>query len=390
MIRQLRDLKMSNTSGYEINPDETPITYQQEDTSLVFRIMRAGESQALVGVGSSGKSNFVAHFARREVKAHYISGIPPFYIVVLLNPHHMVHLEGNALQHTGSLWAGYELMVNRLRYSLQDLQDEPTISESERAELARVIVRINELYKNIYHPHSLKAQSSFRRLEDVTEEILTTDDRWRIIFVFDEYEQFLRHLPVEFFQSLRGLRDDHKRRVMYITVGRATPHELLLQIDVEKQSTIESFSELFNDFTNYLRPLDDRSARYVIERYAHYYDRHELSEFHKTLLCDVTGQHPGLIRRAFLPLLQESMRLQLTHEQYAETLARYGPVRKECATIYDSLSDREQTAIMEIAVKGSSRDPESLYSLTCKHLLNNEGREIRIPILRAFLKTLNP
>ena len=72
-------------------PDgQFPVEYQHEDATYVFRQIIAGESCSLVGIGSVGKSNFMQFLTRQDVKQHYLSDYAPYYVMVPLNPHHLI------------------------------------------------------------------------------------------------------------------------------------------------------------------------------------------------------------------------------------------------------------------------------------------------------------
>src|SRR5688572_17086836 len=99
----------------ELPNREMPITYQAEDASLALHTVLAGEPCHIVGLGSVGKSNFLRHINRTEVKQHHLKnfGQPHQHekiITVLLDSHNLITLRGQALDTSGDLWPGYELM----------------------------------------------------------------------------------------------------------------------------------------------------------------------------------------------------------------------------------------------------------------------------------------
>ncbi|NWF69068.1 MAG: hypothetical protein HXY40_08280 [Chloroflexi bacterium] len=370
--------------GQNPNYEETPLTFQAQDTDLLFRVMQTNESQALVGLGGGGKSNFIAHFLRREARMSYIKDRPYYhYVIVQLNPHHLLHPEKRALEHSGSAWAGYELMLNRLRIALKDLYDDPLTAE-EKTEVERVTAKLGQYYRNMYRRHPLIAQSGLRRVEDAIEEVLSINESWRLVFILDEFEEFLRRLPTEFFQSLRGLRDDRKRRMAFMIASRYAPDDLLTEFGTQKPKVFESFIELFYDFTLYLRPLDPDSVNYVVYRYAQRYNQ-PATPLQQQLIIALSGQHAGLIRHCFLPVLQESARYSDT-EQLAQVVVQYYGVYRECESMYSSLSKKEQETLLALAHGRPVPYPEAAFSLFRKHVLMPDRQTIRIPLLRAFMR----
>ena len=49
-------------------PDPLPVSYQRRDAAYIYETLLAGESCALVGSGSIGKSNLLHFLARQDVK----------------------------------------------------------------------------------------------------------------------------------------------------------------------------------------------------------------------------------------------------------------------------------------------------------------------------------
>lgn len=370
------------------DPEELPLLYQRDDTALAFRLIDAGESQAFVDVGASGKSNFVRHLVRDLVKQQYIPDRKPYQVLmILLNPHQIIHLEENALQHSGRIWPGYELMLNRLKYHVNRLDDHRLLPQEEDMlnEVKTVVVKA---YQSMFGGTPLMVQSSIRLIEDAVSAVLELGPRWQIVFILDELEEFLRSLPVEFFQSLRGLRDDHKRRVMYMTTSRHTPSQLLQKVtDQEQYMVLEGFIELFHDFTNYLHPLDDVSVQHNLRRYAYRYHI-TLSSQQEDYLRYATGSHIGLMRRGYIFAYNTEVH-KIPRERFPEhLLLNSEKVQRDCTSLYDSLSGQEQTVMKHIARGQLNVPPDVRQMLFNKHLINKDG-QIMIPVLREYLMRLS-
>lgn len=366
------------------DPEELPLLYQRDDTALAFRLIDAGESQAFVDVGASGKSNFVRHLSRDLVKQQYITERKPYQVLmILLNPHQIIHLEENALQHSGRIWPGYELMLNRLKYHVNRLDNQRLLPHEEDV-LKDVTSVVVKAYQSMFGGTPLMVQSSIRLIEDAVSAVLELGPHWQIVFILDELEEFLRSLPVEFFQSLRGLRDDHKRRVMYMTTSRHTPSELLQRVtDEEQYMVLEGFLELFHDFTNYLHPLDDVSVQHNLRRYAHRY-RIPLSPQQEDYLRYATGSHIGLMRRGYLFACHTDVRT-VRRERFPEyLLLNSEKVRRDCKSLYDSLSAQEQAVMRDLARGQMNVSQDVTTMLYNKHLINKDG-QITIPVLREYL-----
>src|SRR3712207_9108115 len=62
-----------------------PVTFRAEILQQIVRLLRSGESCALVGVGSSGKSNIARHLARPDVRTEYFGDEAAATLVIYLN-----------------------------------------------------------------------------------------------------------------------------------------------------------------------------------------------------------------------------------------------------------------------------------------------------------------
>src|SRR5512133_1761259 len=130
------------------NPSALPLNYRERDTEYVFRLLFAGESCSLVGVGSVGKSNLLQLLVDERIKRQYVGDYAPYTLMVLLDPHKIIHLQDRALQQAGSSWPGYEIMLSRLRRAVTELVDDRGLIE-----------RIEKLYLNLFKDQPLLVQS---------------------------------------------------------------------------------------------------------------------------------------------------------------------------------------------------------------------------------------
>src|SRR3954468_2750650 len=62
-----------------------PVGFRAEILQQVVRLLRSGESCAVIGVGSSGKSNVARHLARADVRQEYFGPEAETTLVVYLN-----------------------------------------------------------------------------------------------------------------------------------------------------------------------------------------------------------------------------------------------------------------------------------------------------------------
>lgn len=372
-------------------PDGTvPIDYQRQDARDVFRVLGAGESCALVGIGSVGKSNFLRFITRADVKQHYLGDRGARLITVLLNPHHLIHLQAQALAEAGSVWPGYEIMLSRLRRTLSSMIAQgllPLPPTDQRAMLDAV----GQCYGMLFDDRSLLRQTGIRQLEDAVLEVVRASEHLRLVFMFDEFEAFV-HLPAAFFQSLRGLRDDFKQRVMFLTASRTVLPALVQDAyrPAQEQQAMEGFVELFYGFTHHMHLLDDDSAIFSIRRLENRNQMERISPLLERELLRATGGHAGLLRRAFLPATRVAIPENVNLPAFIEYLLADNGVQQECRTMLASLTPAEQQMLMEIATRQEIvPETDAVWRLLAdKHLVGRRSDgtpALTIPVFAMFL-----
>lgn len=371
--------------------DPLPEIYQEADASQVFKWLRRGESCSLVGIGSVGKSNLLQFIMHERIKQKYRASN---VIMVFLDPHKLVHLQKQALETAGTSWPGYEIMIHRLRRAVAELYDRGQLPPPPQG-LPDMTRTITSFYLNLFRTEQpLLVQTGIRQLEESVYDVLRQNQDWKIAFLFDEFEGF-RDLPPEFFESLRGVRDEFKYRVMFLTTSRRDPEELVKEWDWYTQSRrareiMEGFLELFRGFTIYLRLLDEPSAKALMARLARRYwgEDRELDEARREDLMNATGRHAGLMRRCFLPIANLDMRKPM--DDLCRHLLTHDGVLKECLAILDSLADAERDALW-YAARGKPIRADLAAGLEMKHL----GKQFRLgylelvsPVLRHYIVNL--
>ena len=81
----------------------------------------------------------------------------------------------------------------------------------------------------------------------------------QIVFMFDEFEEMLDQMPVKFFHTLRGLRDNNKQSLSYLTFTRA-PLTTLIERKGLDMLKYEPFIELFTDNVYYVGPYNEKDC----------------------------------------------------------------------------------------------------------------------------------
>jgi hypothetical protein len=388
--------------------------YLKQDVALIFQAIKAGESCAIIGTGSVGKSNLMRFITRPDIRLQHLEkGEAKYCLMVMLNPHMMVNLGNEALAHAGESWPGYELMLNRLYRAMWD-GDYPefVVERDVDREKSRktMLGEAHHLYNRLYRDNPVLAQAGIRHLESLVYEVLSLGPMWKVVFIFDEIEEFINALPATFFQSLRGLRDAHKQRVMFITASRRTLTDIVEDAIEDRadapqyKSRLEGFVELFNEWTLYISLMDYPSVMDAVDRYI---IRHRMERLNSDLelkdnitraLFKVSGGHGGLLRRSFLPVAAKRKTLgdarddAFPSDDLLDELLRNAGVATECQTIYFSLPRAEQETLCDIVNKQYVANQLALQNLVDKHLVvDNVNRPyVKLPLLHRYVYRLMP
>jgi DNA-binding winged helix-turn-helix (wHTH) protein len=334
-----------------------PLTFRQEIIKPIMTAIAAGESCALVGAGSVGKSNLMRFLALPEVRQHYLEDGAEQYL--------FLYIDGNALLEA-SEWGVYELMLHRV------VEAVGTQEEAEAAQL-------DDLYQRAV---SKEGRGLILRYLDRALKILCRRLNHRLVFLFDEFDAVFQFLDRHFFAALRALRDEHKYRLVYVI---ATRQEFSRLCDVRDS---EAFHELFsNKNTLGLGPYSEEDARHMIARLSARAGG-SLSETAIEQLLDLTGRHPGLIRAGFWSLVVDP---SIPPDHFSRELLGDAGVWDECRRIWDGLDQDEQAALVELCEEvwppGSGKAVTELLRL--KGLIISQGQKsmprIFSPLFKDFV-----
>ena len=363
-----------------------PINYRQQEVGRIMDRWRASESCSLVGVGSVGKSNLMQHLADPRVQEAYkVKSQTSQFKAIIIDPSMLGPLptEGSDAEQI-CCWAGYELMMHRLflAFYRSDVLDSDEIN------------RLYGIYQTLQNGQNpIYAYMGLRYFELALDIFMNRNIH--IVFMFDEFEEMLNKLPIKFFLALRGLRDANKQLLSYLTFTRS-PLNLVLEREGIPYLKIEQFIELFNDNIYFIGPFDEAGGRRMIgELIAR--NQKDYDEAAIMFLVWATGCFAGLLRSGFraLDTLENfsSNTVMTRAEMLVEQMASRSSVRKECATIWMSLSDAEhdvlRAAIGLIPFKRSEAVDEAVVLLGQKCLLmrNKEGQlSVEPPVFRYFVR----
>lgn len=270
-----------------------------------------------------------------------------------------------------AFWAGCELLLHRTFMALYPFD---RFSEQERSTLYQAYEALQD------GSNPLFAQLALRYLELG----LSVPFRagLRLAFIFDEFERFATKLPVGFFQSLRGLRDLHKRRLTYTTIAR-TALPTVMHSAGKDALQAEPFVELFNDLVIYLGPYAPDDAQAMLQDLIGR-RRLTLSTPVAASLFSVTGGHAGLLRAGVHAVLDQPALGRLPLRDLSPTLLDLPAVERECIAIWFSLGAEEQELLGSLYRGRRAEQTPVMHVLEQKGLV---GRKFQVqpPLFAAFL-----
>ncbi len=331
---------------------EKNLKYRENDIRWTLAKLNAGNSCSLVGVGSVGKSNLIRHLLTEEVRKVYLSPVDSQALqFIYIDPNNMLEALPAATstganhvvagKESPSGWAGYEILTHRLyRHFHRYFKQMP----------ASVSAEFSDVYQELLDgTNPLAAHIALRHFEYCLD--LMIDQGARIVFLLDEFDAMLAELPVRFFRTLRGVRDDHKYNIMYVTVTRKSLTDLIVEHDYDYDG-LESFVELFSDNTHFVGAFSQDDARDMAQQLSGRLNV-SISPAFQLQLVRITGGHAGLLRAAFGAI--SDLGEGLSDDEVTDRLIRQRAIQAECNTIWLSLNSREQAVLQSLV--GTRQEP---------------------------------
>lgn len=358
------------------------IRFREALTKYTLVTLSSGYSVSLVGVGSVGKSNFLRHLLKPEVQSAFLGPEAENLHLIYIDPNNMLEslppINGTS-QPTS--WVGYEIMTQRM-YRHFFTRQATTPPQIEQA--------LAQAYQQLHNgANPLTGHVALRHFEYAVDLIVRSGSR--IVFVFDEFEEMMKELPTKFFRTLRGLRDDYKYQLAYLTCTRKTMPDLITEHSYDYDA-LEPYIELFSDTTRFITAYGMKDALDVLNQMG---ERQmvKLSDKASDLLVRISGGHAGLMRAAFS--VHFDLAETANEEENADRLARYRATQAESHTIWLSLNTAEQETLMNLLTGRGQVDPRSIEvnTLAEKQLLKklDNGFAITPPLFRSYLKShINP
>lgn len=324
------------------------LSYRSEIVGPLFAHLRAGDSCAIVGAGSMGKSRLLQFIREERVQRHYLDEALELPL--------LAWADANRLQAI-SAWGLYELLITALvEACAEHAEAHPLLAEA-------AVIRDRAV-------NSRDELLACRALELLVPMVLTATKR-TLVFLCDEFDQIYEEVSSLAFANLRALRDRFKFRVCFVLLVRNHPSQL------RPPHECEGFYELISRAVLGLGPYGGEDARHVAEQIA---QRRliALGPEGAAVIAQLSGGHPGLIG-ALCDRAKEGLELSLGPAAGDER------VREECRKLVLSLSEDERLAVHRL-VDGDDGPPE-LDQLLLKGIVRAQGTERRIfsPLLAHYL-----
>jgi hypothetical protein len=343
-----------------------PVGFRAETLQQVVRLLRSGESCAVVGVGSSGKSNVARHLARADVRQEYFGPEAASTLIIYLNckplarraPHDFfLHALDQLARATGSHEGGLHQELPALEALWQAAEAQPEVLALRNLDLA--LGR------------------------------LTQAGALHLVFVLDDCDDLFAFAPPVLFADLRGLRDNHKQRLVYLTLTRREPAFL-------RENTAE-FEELFEllsapGHTIPVAPYVEADGTLMLRRLAQRQaPPRNLTDAEALRLHQLAGGHAGLLRALFFATQYDpALAVDALSPQHWAQLADHPDVEGECGKIWDSLEPEEQAGLALVS-GGQTPSPDAARRLERRGLLRlhlNGHYEVFSPIFERCLAHL--
>ncbi|MFZ2488465.1 MAG: winged helix-turn-helix domain-containing protein [Anaerolineae bacterium] len=324
--------------------------YRAEIAALLFDLLRGGESAAIVGSASMGKSRLLLFLQRADVQQHYLGEAAAHTVLLPTDCNRLAEK---------SDWGLYELLLTAL---IEGLGSRLPAATHEW---------LNALRREaITGRNALLAQ---RHLELATH-TLCRDHGLRLCFLLDEFDESYRTLPATALANLRALRDADRYQVCFVLLMRDHPGRLRTREDSE------GFYELLSRSVLGLKPYRDADARQVIAQIAARRGR-AWREAEIATMLRLSGGHPG----SLVALSDALTRQPLPAEADAQlrwALAQPALV-EEFRKLWQGLAEDERLALSRLA-QGIGAPYTLREVLALKGLIRDENREQPIFFSPAF------
>jgi hypothetical protein len=337
--------------------------YRRELVGPVLQTLSRGESCAVVGVGSTGKSRLLLHLTHPETVQAYLGARAATHMILLI--------ECNAWVSETS-WAAFESMTR-------------VFLEAVNASTHLAVVAVRSDLDGMYQAVTEERDLAFTHLQRGLRHFIERTN-FNLTFCFDEFDFVFERVETQLFRNLRAIRNQNKYNLTYLL---ATRKQIPYQRPRSAWPEVEEFTELFTENLYPLGPYNIRDASAMVADLEARYG-YPLDAATRGHLLNITGNHPGLIGTAY--------RVLETLRQPAPDAPTIGGLllgerscNNECRKIWESLRDEEQSILRRMVanIRLSQADSIAFQELVTKGLLKEaagQGYFIFSPIFEHFVR----
>lgn len=290
---------------------------------MIARYIRAGDSCSIIGISGMGKSNLFRHLCSSQTRQYYLGSEWRKYFFLHADSHALGELSERAI---------YDLLLRCLTTECQQQDVEQ-----------HILTRLEQLHQQVLPTtDQLIWQRSFVQAVQL---VMNSDPARHLVLIFDEFDSIYKTLNPRFFTTLRSVRDEYKYRISYLVLTR----EELPYIN----STLEheEFYELFSSNLIGLAAYSHDDALLLLTQISERYGHVLPAEVCERLIA-LTGGHPGLLKAAYMALLNGNTNLPENNDDAANMLLEVKDIHNECVKLWKSITGDEQEALR--ALTGSS------------------------------------
>ncbi len=317
------------------------LDYRSEVVDTILATTQHGYSMCLVGLAGSGKSNLVTFITQPEVLARLPLSLAQKTHIVAVNC-------APGMQPPAQLYRAMlhelEPIAAKVQYTLPAISDETVYYELRK-----------------------------------TVKQLCTSGEQRIVFVLDEFEQMIKHQPLELFEELRNVRDEVRTTDNFAYV--AITHRMPQCVVGNQRFANSKLYELLCDHVYAFCPYRPADAVAMFNTLAAK-EGVTIASLDRERILGCAGGHSGILRAILLALKPH---FGVTAKRIVQLAEEDGPVRTACEHIWKHLHSSERTALL--ALLAGETPPLWMCEFLYKRGLTSEVNAPRIfsPVFEHYI-----
>jgi hypothetical protein len=348
-----------------------PLEYRAELCKRILDVAARGQSCSVIGVSSSGKGNIARQLARADVRAYCLGAEANGLWGVLVDFLHYAEPEPASF---------YRMFLEGLKKAAEQT-DAPAGVSAAKAEFKKLWEDATETQSKDRVRGYLQDALALAFARGVT----------RLFFLLDDFDKvLLMDTPPSAFNSLRGIRDNHKHALAYVPMLRREIG-FLLKGAGKSVKDYEDFYELVYKPVIPVGACNWADCNRAIDRLARN-SKYTPTQLERDKLVEFSGGHVGLIRTMFLAAAQGT--LNLGAPSALAVLQKRADVAADCSKIWDSLEKDEHAALQALA-QGQPIKDDLAFRLGAKDIItsgaggaNGAGgaaRRMLIPLFESWV-----